>query len=82
MCSAAVRTRQTADLVVEAMGGGLPVSSYRSLYSAELDLVLQYVREIDEGARSALLVGHNPTMFEVAWRLLADSTHGGRHRRS
>ncbi len=72
VCSSAVRTRQTTDLIVEALGGGLPVSAYRSLYSAEPDLVLQYVREIDEGARSALLVGHNPTMFEVAWRLLAD----------
>lgn len=71
ICSAAVRTRQTTDLIVEALGGALPVSAYRSLYAADPELVLQYVREIDEGARSALLVGHNPTVLNVAWQLLA-----------
>ena len=49
-----------------------PSSAYRSLYAADPELVLQYVREIDEGARSALLVGHNPTVLNVAWQLLAD----------
>jgi phosphohistidine phosphatase len=72
LCSAAVRTRQTTDLVLEGMGGEVPVSAYQSLYSAEPDLVLQYVREIDEGVDSALLVGHNPTVFDLAWQLLAD----------
>lgn len=72
VCSAAVRTRQTTDLVVEAMGGDVPVNAYRSLYEADVDLVLQYVREIDEGAVSALVIGHNPTVFEVASVLLAE----------
>jgi len=70
ICSAAIRTRQTADLVVEAMGGRLPVDAYDALYGADTDLLLQYVREIDEGVRSALFVGHNPTVFEVAGLLL------------
>jgi phosphohistidine phosphatase SixA len=72
LCSAAVRTRQTTDLVLEGMGGALPVSAYQSLYTADPDLVFQYVREIDEGIDSALLVGHNPTVFDVAFQLLAD----------
>jgi phosphohistidine phosphatase len=75
LCSAAVRTRQTADLVVAATGNRLPVDTYRSLYGADPDLVLQYVREIDEGVRSALVVGHNPTMFELVWEL--SSEEGG-----
>jgi phosphohistidine phosphatase len=66
ICSAAVRTRQTADLVIEAMGGRIPLDSYRSLYDADLDVVLRYLREIDEGVKSALLVGHNPTVFATA----------------
>jgi len=74
VCSAAVRTRQTTDLIAEALGGDLPVSAYRSLYAADPDLILQYVREIDEGAGSALLVGHNPSVFTVAWQLLAIPT--------
>jgi len=72
ICSAAVRTRQTADLIVKEMGGRLPLDSYLSLYEADADVVLQYVREIDEGVRSALVVGHNPAVYELAWELLAN----------
>jgi phosphohistidine phosphatase len=71
VCSAAVRTRQTTDLIAKAFGG-LPVDAYRSLYAADTDLLLQYVREIDESTTSALVVGHNPTVFDAAWRLLGE----------
>jgi phosphohistidine phosphatase len=71
ICSAAVRTRQTADLIVEAMGGHLPIDSYHSLYGADTDLVLRYLHEIDEGVASALVVGHNPPVYELVWELLA-----------
>ena len=77
LCSAAVRTRQTADLVAEGMGGLLPVDAYHSLYGADPDHLFQYVREIDEGVRSALVVGHNPTAFEAAWQLLGDPDPAG-----
>jgi phosphohistidine phosphatase len=76
VCSAAVRTRQTADLIVDALGNQLPLDSYRSLYEADTDVALQYLREIDEGVKSALLVGHNPTMFQLAWELLGDGSGG------
>ncbi len=72
ICSAAVRTRQTTDRIVDAMSGQLPVDAYRSLYEADTDLVLQYLREVDEGVRSVLLVGHNPAMYRLAWELTGD----------
>ena len=72
LCSAAVRTKQTADLIVKATGNRLPIDSFSSLYGADADLVLQYLREIDEGVTSALVVGHNPTMYQLVWELLAD----------
>jgi len=77
MCSAAVRARQTTDLIAAAMGDGLPVDAYRSLYQADTDLVLQYLREIDEEVISLLVVGHNPTMVRLAWELLDDGADGG-----
>ena len=77
VCSAAVRTRQTADLIVKALGNRLPLDSYRSLYEADTDVALQYLREIDEGVKSTLLVGHNPTMFQLAWELLGDGDGDG-----
>ncbi len=72
VCSAAVRTRQTADLVAAAMGTGLPLDAYHSLYGAGTESVLQYVREVDPQVTSILVVGHNPTMEHLAWELLAD----------
>ena len=77
MCSAAVRTRQTTDLIAAAMGDGLPLDAYRSLYQADTDLVLQYLREVDEEVISLLVVGHNPTMVRLAWELLDGGADGG-----
>ena len=62
LCSSAVRTRQTADLVLEAMGGDVRLEALHSLYGANPDTVLGYVRELDDGFTSALLVGHNRQM--------------------
>ncbi len=72
ICSAALRTRETADLVAGAMGTGLPLDAYHSLYGAGTELVLQYVREVDRQVTSLMIVGHNPTMEHLAWELLAD----------
>ncbi len=77
VCSAAVRTRQTADLVAEGMGGRVPIEPYRSLYAASADVVLRYVHEIDASVESALVVGHNPGIFDLAWLLLADRDDEG-----
>jgi phosphohistidine phosphatase len=77
ICSAAVRTRQTAELVVKAMGNRVPIDSYRSLYDADTEVALQYVREIDETVQSALVVGHNPTIYQLVWELLDDTDEGG-----
>jgi phosphohistidine phosphatase len=70
LCSAAARTRETADLVLGAMDAGLRLESYRSLYGASTGTVLGYVRELDDAVASALVVGHNPAMFQLAWELV------------
>jgi len=70
LCSAAVRTVQTAELVLAEFPDRVPFDSYRSLYQAGPDTVLTYLREVDEHVRSVLVVGHNPTMFHLTWDLL------------
>jgi phosphohistidine phosphatase len=77
ICSDAVRTRQTAELLIEATGRPLPLDSYRSLYGADTDLVLRYLREIDEGVTGALVVGHNPVMHHLIWELVGEDGDGG-----
>lgn len=54
------------------MGGRVPLDSYGSLYAAGADVLIAYVAEIDAGVDSALVVGHNPGIFELAWSLLVD----------
>jgi phosphohistidine phosphatase len=76
LCSDAMRTFETAELVVEAMGGSLSIEALASLYGAVPSTVMTYVREIDEGVSSALVVGHNPTMYELAWEMLGEDLDG------
>ena len=72
LCSSATRTRETAELVLGAAEDRVPLDAYASLYQATPDTVLTYLREVDEHARSVLVVGHNPTMYLLAWDLLPD----------
>ncbi|MHB8429037.1 MAG: SixA phosphatase family protein [Acidimicrobiales bacterium] len=83
VCSAAVRTQETASLVAAPRDGGLRVDAYRSLYGAGADVVLRFVRGVDQAVTSLAVVGHNPTMMELVWELLFDAgerarleTHG------
>ncbi len=71
LCSAATRTRQTAELIADPTGGRLAVEPSGSLYGADVEQVLCLVREVDEAVTSLVVVGHNPTMFELVWELLS-----------
>ena len=79
VCSAAVRTRQTADLLIDASGMRLPLGQWRSLYEADVDTALEDVRFIDSGrgerAGGRPQPDHVPTGVRTAGR-------DGRRRRS
>lgn len=75
LTSSAARTSETATLVAEGMAAQLPIDGYRSLYQAGTETIVQYVREIDDDVISAMVVGHNPTIYRLAWELLP--TDGG-----
>lgn len=69
--SAAARTSETAELVADGMAAPLLIESYRSMYEGGTETILQYVRELDDGVISAMVVGHNPTIYRLTWGLLA-----------
>lgn len=70
LCSAAVRTRQTWDLVRAGLGGAEPlVEISDGLYAAGMSEMLARVHEIDDAVRTVLVVGHEPTVSAVAARL-------------
>ena len=76
LVSAAARTVETAGLVCGGLGDRIRTDAYQSLYSAEPETVLAYVREVDGDPAAVLVVGHNPTMSHLAYDLTTDGPPG------
>ena len=69
ICSTAVRTRQTWDAAVEG-GAQTEFLEYRkSVYQGGPTALVEAVREDAGDMSTVLVIGHNPTMAEVASRL-------------
>jgi phosphohistidine phosphatase len=71
LCSPALRTRQTLELVAPALGGTPDVLVEEELYGAGPDDLMRRLRRLPDAAGSVLLVGHNPGLLELALRLAA-----------
>lgn len=70
LVSAALRTRQTWELVEAALPHTVPTLSDRSIYEAPAERILDAVRATPAGVETLLVVGHNPG-FEDLISLLA-----------
>jgi phosphohistidine phosphatase len=67
LCSTAVRTRQTLELIQLPA----PVALEEELYAASARELLERVRRLPDGVASVLLIGHNPGLHELARTLVA-----------
>ncbi|HUZ08789.1 MAG TPA: histidine phosphatase family protein [Acidimicrobiales bacterium] len=72
VCSTAARTVETARLVLASLPEAPPVRLCRSLYAAAPEEIMNEVRELDEGTRTAMVVGHNPGVHQLAMELLQE----------
>ena len=72
LCSSAARTRETLELIAPALGEDVPVQIEDELYAASEQVLLERVREVEDGIESLLLIGHNPGVEQLAL-LLAGS---------
>lgn len=66
LCSSSVRTRQTLQQVEAALGQGLNAQVIGKLYLASPRDVLEQLALVEEGVRSVLIVGHNPTLQQLS----------------
>ena len=66
LCSSAVRTRETLELVRPALGATTTVVVEDELYAATADTLLERLRAVPDGAASVLLIGHNPGLQDLA----------------
>jgi phosphohistidine phosphatase len=67
--SAAARTRQTWDLVAPELGGSPAVHFEPRAYAASALTLLYLAQELPARYRTALLIGHNPGLSELATSL-------------
>jgi len=75
ICSPAVRTRETAEIVLESAKLQIEPRFDERIYEASLGELVQIVTEIPDDADIAIMIGHNPGFEE----LLSFLT--GEHRR-
>jgi phosphohistidine phosphatase len=80
LCSTAVRTRQTWDLIVAALPKPPQVTFERRLYEADPDDIIEVIRAAGGGIRSLLVIGHNPGLHEAANLLVASGDLDARER--
>lgn len=71
LVSAAVRARETWVAIAEGGRWNLDAQEDRGLYAADPDTALDLVRTVHDGARTLVVVGHNPTVASLA-QLLDD----------
>jgi phosphohistidine phosphatase len=67
--SPALRTRQTWERVAEASPAGLAPEVDERIYDNTLDAVLAVITETPEDVQTLVVVGHNPSVGELAFAL-------------
>ena len=77
LCSAARRARETLELLGDAIPPTTDVCIENALYSADAGDWLRRIREIDDGVRSVLVIGHNPALETLARSLTAGRAKSG-----
>ncbi|MGN6377740.1 MAG: SixA phosphatase family protein [Gaiellales bacterium] len=70
LCSSAVRTRQTLELVSAGLGDAR-VEIDDAVYGASADALLACLRAVPEEVGAVLMIGHNPGMHDLALDLAA-----------
>lgn len=75
LSSTAERARTTAELTAQESGYVAPVELLRELYLAEPPAYLEALRRVPAGAERVLVVGHNPGIEALLFRLTGATEH-------
>jgi phosphohistidine phosphatase len=66
LCSSSLRTRETAELVLAKFKAKRKTVFEDGLYLAGVKGLLRRLTQLDEAVGSALVIGHNPGLHELA----------------
>jgi phosphohistidine phosphatase len=72
LCSSATRAVQTWEAIRAGLATEPDVIVTDDLYMASPDDILQLLNEVREGVEAVMVIGHNPTMEELAAGLAGD----------
>lgn len=72
-CSPAARTKQTLHWVQEAFSTTADVHFEESLYNARADAIKSLIWELPNTAKTAMVIGHNPSISQVSHELYKQS---------
>src|SRR5438132_1301719 len=73
LCSSAARTRETLEYLQDALGSA-EVRLLDELYGADEEDVFDLLRGLETRVSSVMVVGHNPTIEELAVSLAGDDS--------
>lgn len=76
LCSQAVRTQQTLDLVRPFLGEAPEISIERGLYLASSAAMIARLQQVPASVPHVLMVGHDPGMHETALALAGTGAEG------
>ena len=69
LCSSAKRTRMTCEKVLEGLEANIHTVFTKDIYGAAVGGLFQMIQDADDGNNTLMLIGHNPTIYELAVRL-------------
>jgi phosphohistidine phosphatase len=72
LCSPAARTRETLSLMQEKFGTAVPIRFEKGIYMAEAPLLLRRLRGLSDSLPSVMIIGHNPSLEQLALLLVGD----------
>lgn len=72
LCSSSRRTRETLALIGSSLGDPT-IEVEEELYGAGSEGLLTRVRRVSDSVRSVLVLGHNPALHDLAFRLAPGS---------
>lgn len=72
VCSSATRAKETAKLLVDAIGLGQEVQLYDELYAASPEEILGVLQTLPERVQRAMTIGHNPGLEELVQELTGE----------
>ncbi len=74
LCSDASRTRQTLDLVTKNWQQPVEITFSDRIYSGGAQTYFNLIRELPDHCQKAMLIGHNPTIHQLALELAGDGS--------